>query len=174
MKKASQDPAPEVDFALIPACNNMALRRAARRLGNLYDDALEPAGLKATQMGLMAEVARMAAAAQGQPPSLNELATRLAIQISALTHALRPLVRDGLVALKPDADDRRTKRAALTPAGATRLRAAAAHWARVNQRVETVLGREAAAVLRELADRVSSDEFLAAFGPDQADESSAS
>jgi hypothetical protein len=33
--------------------------------------------------------------------------------------------------------------------------------------VEAVLGHAAAAAMRTLADRVSSDEFLAAFGQDQ-------
>lgn len=152
-----------VDAFDFPPCNNTALRRAARRLGNLYDDALESVGLKATQMGLMAEIARLTVANQGQSPSLQELAARLAIQISALTHALRPLVRDGLVAVLPDEADGRTKRGALTVAGAARLEEAAAHWAAANQRVEAVLGRDAATALRALADRVSSDEFLAAF-----------
>ncbi len=161
-KTASKEPATAASFDF-PPCNNTALRRAARRLGNLYDDALEPVGLKATQMGLMAEIARLAAANEGRAPSLQELATRLAIQISALTHALRPLVRDGLVALKPDDEDGRTKRGALTSAGMKRLNEAAAHWATANQRVEAVLGSEAAATLRALADRVASDEFLAAF-----------
>ena len=160
--------APRQDIAVFetfdfPPCNNTALRRAARRLGNLYDDALESVGLKATQMGLMAEIARMTAADQGRSPSLQELATALAIQISALTHALRPLVRDGLVAVLPDEDDGRTKRGALTVAGAKRLEEASACWAAANQRVEAVLGRDDAATLRALADRVSSDEFLAAF-----------
>jgi len=154
-----------VDAFDLPPCNNTALRRAARRLGNLYDDALEPVGLKATQIGLMVEIARLTAAGQGRPPSLQELATRLAIQISALTHALRPLARDGLVAVLPDPEDGRTKRGALTTAGAARLNEATAHWAAVNQRVEAVLGKDAAAALRALADQVSSDEFLAAFMP---------
>ncbi len=162
-KDAARAPATPIEAFDFPPCNNTALRRAARRLGNLYDDALESVGLKSTQMGLMAEIARLSAAAQGQPPSLQELATRLAIQISALTHALRPLVRDDLVAVQPDAEDGRTKRAVLTVAGAARLDEAAAHWAAANQRVEAVLGQEAAATLRALADRVSSDEFLEAF-----------
>jgi DNA-binding MarR family transcriptional regulator len=162
MRKTASKPPAAASFDF-PPCNNTALRRAARRLGNLYDDALEPVGLKATQMGLMAELARLTALGEGRAPSLQELAMRLAIQISALTHALRPLVRDGLVALKPDADDGRTKRAVLTPAGGARLSQAAAHWAAANQRVEAVLGVDAAAQLRSLADRVSSDEFLAAF-----------
>ena len=167
MKKAEDKALEALDVFNIPACNNTALRRAARRLGNLYDDALEPVGLKATQLGLMVEIARLSAAAGGKPPSLQELAARLAIQISALTHALRPLVRDGLVALNPDADDRRTKRGVLTPAGTTRLREATAHWAAANQQVEAVLGRDVAATLRTLADQVSSDEFLEAFGRSQ-------
>lgn len=163
MKKPAADKLPEIDFSTIPACNATALRRAARRLGNLYDDALEPVGLKSTQLGLMVEIGRLGASAGGQPPSLQALAAGLAIQISALTHALRPLVRDGLVAVEPDADDRRTKRALLTRVGTARLDEAAAHWARVNARVEAVLGPDEAAALRALSDRVSSDEFLAAF-----------
>ena len=146
-----------------PPCNNTSLRLAARRLGNLYDDALENAGLKSTQFALMVEIARLGAANAGLPPTLQDLATRLAIQISALTHALRPLVRDGLVVLQPDAADGRTKRAALADAGLQRLEAAAAHWADANARVEAVLGADGAAALRALADRVSSDEFLDAF-----------
>ena len=146
-----------------PPCNHTALRLAARRLGNLYDDALENVGLKSTQFGLMVEIARLGAANGGLAPTLQELAARLAIQISALTHALRPLVRDGLVVLKPDETDRRTKRGALTDAGMKRLEEGAAHWADANARVEAVLGADAAAALRALADQVSSDEFLVAY-----------
>ena len=146
-----------------PPCNNTSLRLAARRLGNLYDDALESAGLKSTQFTLMVEIARLGAAKAGLAPTLQELAARLAIQISALTHALRPLVRDGLVVLQPDPTDGRTKRAALTDAGMQKLEAGAAQWADANARVEAVLGIDGAAALRALADRVSSDEFLSAF-----------
>ena len=165
-KPARQETATAASFDF-PPCNATALRLAARRLGNLYDDALAPVGLKATQMSLLAEIARLSAGNEGRPPSLQELAARLAIQISALTHALRPLVRDRLVALKPDDEDGRTKRAVLTPAGSTRLKEAAGHWADANRRVEAVLGSEAAATLRTLADRVSSEQFLAAFGQAQ-------
>jgi hypothetical protein len=44
-----------------------------------------------------------------------------------------------------------------------RLAAGAAHWADANARVEAVLGTDAAAALRALADRISSDEFLDAY-----------
>ncbi|NGZ86925.1 MarR family winged helix-turn-helix transcriptional regulator [Duganella aceris] len=147
----------------LPACTNTSLRRAARRMGNLYDDALEPVGLRATQVSLLAEIQRIAAANEGRAPTLQDLAAQLAIQISAITHALRPLVRDGLIVLHADDQDKRTKRASLTTVGVERLGEAIAHWSAANQRVEQVLGQEAAAALRAIADYVASEEFFSAY-----------
>src|SRR5258708_4556318 len=143
------------------ACTNTALRRAARRLGQLYDEALAPIGLKATQAGLLAQIGGLARGQEG--PTLQDLAERLAIGISALTHALRPLVRDGLVVLRQDAHDRRTKRGILSRLGKARLREAFVLWSAANRRVETVLGPASAEKLRSLADQVASQEFLDAY-----------
>jgi DNA-binding MarR family transcriptional regulator len=144
-------------------CTNTALRRAARRLGNLYDDALAPLDLKATQLSLLAEIDRVSENDGQQGPTLQDLAARLAVQISALTHALRPLVRDGLVEVRQDAQDRRTKHGILTPVGKARLREALVLWDAANRRVEVVLGPASAAKLRDLADAVASEEFLHAY-----------
>jgi len=143
-------------------CTNTSLRLAARRLGQLYDEALTPMGLKATQLALIAEIEKLMAAFP-QGPTLQDLAARLAIQLSALTHALRPLVRDGLVELRADAKDRRTKHGVLTSLGKARLSEGVVRWAAANDRVEAVLGPASAASLRALADQVSSDAFLAAY-----------
>lgn len=140
-------------------CTNTSLRRAARQLGLLYDDAVAPLALKATQFGLLAQIHNLGGA---DGPTLQALADRLAIRISALTHALRPLLRDGLVELRPDAHDRRTKHAALTPLGLSRLEEGVALWAAANRRVELVLG-PAAGQLRALADLVSSRAFFDAY-----------
>jgi DNA-binding MarR family transcriptional regulator len=153
----------ELDVLGELACTNTALRRAARRLGQIYDVALAPLGLKATQVGLIAEIARLSAAGHEKGPTLQDLAARLAIQISALTHALRPLVRDGFVELRPDADDKRTKHGVLTRLGKKRLAEALVLWSAANSRVEEVLGPDSAATLRALADEVASDEFLVAY-----------
>jgi DNA-binding MarR family transcriptional regulator len=142
-------------------CTHTALRRAARRLGQLYDEAVAPTGLKATQAGLLAQIA-VGDGVGHQGPTLQWLAERLAVSISALTHALRPLVRDGLIELRPDSHDGRTKRGVLTTLGETRLREALVLWADANQRVEKVLGSSAAA-LRIMADDVASPEFLKAY-----------
>jgi|ERR1700754_2114087 DNA-binding MarR family transcriptional regulator len=146
------------------ACTNTALRRAARRLAQLYDDALAPLDLKATQISLLAEIERFSVDGKKEGPTLQDLAGRLAIQNSALTHALRPLVRDGLVELRADAEDGRTRHGVLTRLGRKRLAEALVLWAGANDRVEEVLGPDSAATLRALADEVASDEFLAAYG----------
>ena len=146
------------------ACTNTALRRAARRLGHLYDEALAPLDLKATQAGLLGEIDRSPDSDGQEGPTLQDLAERLAIQISAVTHALRPLVRDGLVEVRQDALDRRTKRGVLTPLGRARYQEALVLWDKANRRVEAVLGPASAATLRGLADKVASEEFLHDYG----------
>jgi len=151
----------EREASLNLACTNMALRRATRRLGQLYDEAMAPLDLKATQFGLLAAISSLTEA--GTEPTLNEIAARQLIQISALTHALRPLVREGLVELHPDPEDRRSKRAALTPAGLNLLRQAASRWAQINGRVEKTLGPDVAEGLRVLADMIASERFLDAY-----------
>lgn len=143
-------------------CTNTSLRLAARRLGQLYDEALAPLNLKATQLGLIAEIEKLEGADR-QGPTLQDLASRLAIQLSALTHALKPLMRDGLVEVRQDARDRRTKHAVLTQVGKARLTEGVVHWAAVNDSVEAVLGTASAASLRALADQVSSEAFILAY-----------
>ena len=154
--------ADELDILGGRACTVTPLRLATRRLEQLYDEALAPLGLKATQLALIAGIHRLTGADQ-QGPTLQELAALLAIQLSALTHALRPLVRDGIVELRQDAQDRRTKHSVLTSLGKARLSEGVVHWATVNDQVELVLGAASAANLRALADQVASDAFLLAY-----------
>ncbi|ACL61224.1 transcriptional regulator, MarR family [Methylobacterium nodulans ORS 2060] len=141
-------------------CTNNALRRATRQLGALYDEAFAPTGLKGTQLLLMWRIAELGG--EGGPTILS-LSEQLAVGISALTHALRPLVRDGLVELRPDAQDRRSKRATLTALGRKRLDEGILLWSAANRRVETLLGPASAQVLRAIADQVASEEFASAF-----------
>ncbi|MER9327020.1 MarR family transcriptional regulator [Mesorhizobium sp. M0488] len=144
-------------------CTNSSLRRAARRLGQLYDEALIPTGLTSTQTLLLGQIDGFGAAQCEEAPTLQVLAGRLGIQLSALTHALRPLVRDGLVEVHQNASDRRTKHAVLTSQGKARYQQACVVWVEVNRRVEAILGSEAAERLRSLADDVASQDFLDAY-----------
>ena len=86
--------------AMLSFCNNATLRKAARRLGLLYDAVLEPSGLKATQCSLLTQIHDLG------DPTMAELAKSLLMDLSAMRHSLGPLIRDGLVRLRPRQEGR--------------------------------------------------------------------
>src|SRR5579859_3365772 len=92
-------------------CNGTALRKATRRVSQLYDAALAPIGLRATQRSLLIHIARAGT------PGMGDLAADLVLDRSALAHNLKPLERDGLVAVFVDPEDKRGRLVTLTPAG---------------------------------------------------------
>jgi DNA-binding MarR family transcriptional regulator len=145
----------------VPACNATALRKASRRLTQLYDDALQPCGLRSTQYAILAEVARRA----DDPPTMRELADALVLDRSALGHNLRPLERDGWLALAASAADRRRRHVVLTPAGITILAAARPRWQAAQRQFEAALGTAEAARLRNVLTGIAQNEQLARLAP---------
>lgn len=153
----------EVEPYNLMNCTHTALRQASRQLTQVYDEAIAPAGLTSAQAMLVTRLDELGGAPGGTGPSLQALAKRLSIQISALTHALRPLVRDGVVELHADPRDGRIKRAVLTEKGMKQTREMYVLWQAVNLRMDSVLGAGTGSELRALATRVASPEFLAAM-----------
>lgn len=141
-------------------CCATALRKASRRLTQLYDNALMPSGLRSTQYAILAEVGRRAKA----PPTMQELAGALVLDRSALGHNLRPLERDGLLALRESAEDRRRRHVVLTPGGRAKFNQARSLWQSAQDRFMAAFGEEAAADLRTTLLRIAHDESLAALG----------
>lgn len=147
-------------------CTHTAMRQASRQLTQVYDDAIAPSGLTSAQAMLVTRLDELGGAPGGTGPSLQALAKRLSIQISALTHALRPLVRDGVLDLHADAKDGRIKRAVLTEQGMKQTRHMYELWQAVTLRMDNVLGSGTGSELRALATKVASPEFLAAMKDD--------
>ena len=114
------------------SCGN--LRRASRAVTQLYDGVLQPSGLKATQFTLLVAAAQLKAA----PVSL--MAEALVMDRTTLTRNLKPLVKDGLLAVEPG-EDRRSRWIRLTPKGRKALAAALPLWQRAQDRVIEGLGR---------------------------------
>jgi DNA-binding MarR family transcriptional regulator len=130
---------------------------ASRRLSQLYDDALAPSGLKSTQFAILSELVRLAAS----PPTMRELAEILAVDRSALGHNLRPLERDGLIALETGESDRRRRHVVITTLGKSRYRGALGHWQRGQDRFAAVFGRSRAEALRSTLLGIAYDDRLA-------------
>ncbi len=127
-------------------CNCSAIRRDARRVGLLYDRHLAEVGPTTGQYGILSEIRRHGTT----PPTLGPLAQKLVMDRTALTHTLKPLERDGLVALRPDPADRRVKLVCLTEGGEQRWEAAQPAWARAQERFTESFGAEQALALRTL------------------------
>ena len=134
-------------------CNNAMLRRATRKIGQYYDDVLAPSGLKATQQGLLYQIHI------GDEPAMGAIASALIMDLSALGHTLKPLIRDGYVETVADPDDRRIKRVRLTAQGLVKLDEAMKLWQIAQQGFEDVVGKEKAARLRAALDDISALDF---------------
>lgn len=141
-------------------CSNAALRRATRSVGQLYDDALAPSGLRTTQYGLLGMIRRLGT------PTMGELAEAMVMDLSGLAHTLKPLTRDGYLSVVPDPRDRRARRIALTTSGAAKLAEATPLWRAAQDRFDAAFGPERAALLRDLLHELALPEFRAAFGED--------
>jgi DNA-binding MarR family transcriptional regulator len=124
-------------------CNATALRKASRRLSQLYDSALEQCGLRSTQLAILVDLNNRTE----EPPTLAELAEALVIERSALGHTLRPLEREGWVVLQ-QGKDRRQRHVIITPKGKTKCKEGLRLWATAQDRFEEIYGRSEAAALR--------------------------
>lgn len=128
-------------------CNCLAIRQAARQITQLYDTEMAETGLRATQYSVLARLAR------GGPMTQQELAEALVMDRSTLGHNLRPLERDGFVAIAIDREDRRARRLELTPAGKEKVKSAQVAWKRAQERFDSRYGEAEAAQLRQLLHR---------------------
>ena len=81
--------------------------------------------------------------------SINTLAAQLVVDRTTLGRNIRPLERDGLIAIEPDPSDRRSKILRLTKAGAARFRRAEKHWVEAQKHFERAYGGRQASQLRE-------------------------
>jgi hypothetical protein len=65
-------------------CHCTVLRKASRRISQLYDAALAPSGLKITQRAILAQIGR------SEPATVGALAEALVMDAGCLAHTLCP------------------------------------------------------------------------------------
>jgi DNA-binding MarR family transcriptional regulator len=123
-------------------CLCLHVQRTARALARRFDDALRPVGLTQGQFSLLTSLNR------AEPPTIGDVAALLALDRTTLTANLKPLERRGLVKVKVDSEDKRSRRLILTPAGRAVLAAAAPIWKRAHAQAERLLTRSSPDILR--------------------------
>jgi DNA-binding MarR family transcriptional regulator len=115
-------------------CACAGLRRAARAVTRLYDAALRPTGLRATQFTLL-----QALAVAVTPLKQGALGELLALDTTTLSRTLRPLESAKWIRSFPGADGRE-RYIELTPGGRRVLDRATPAWERVQHRLQNALG----------------------------------
>jgi DNA-binding MarR family transcriptional regulator len=138
-------------------CNCTALRKATRRVSQLYDEVLAPSGLKTTQRAILAEIRRSG------PMTVRTLADKLVMDPGGLAHTLKPLIRDGLVVNEVDPGDRRNRLISLTAAGRTRVKQSDRLWEDAQRSFEKSFGTGKSKALREAVDLLISEQFTDDF-----------
>jgi DNA-binding MarR family transcriptional regulator len=117
------------------ACLCLHVQRAARAMARRFDEALRPLALTNGQFSLLMSLNRP------EPPSIGSVSSLLAMDRTTLTANLKPLQRRGLVTVRVDAADKRSRRLALTPAGRALLAEAVPVWRRTHAAIERLLKR---------------------------------
>ncbi|WP_372012357.1 MarR family winged helix-turn-helix transcriptional regulator [Pseudoxanthomonas sp. 10H] len=112
-------------------CTCFRLRRAARQVTQLYDQALAPSGLGVNQYSILRHART--------PRTLGELAARLGMDRTTLTRNVQPLLRAGWLDEARGADPRQ-RVLSVTAAGRACLETARPLWRRAQQRVDALLG----------------------------------
>src|SRR5438552_18803399 len=114
------------------ACSNV--RKAARAVPQLFDEVLQPAGLRSTQFPLL-----VAVALRGEAP-VTQLSRELVMDRTTLARNLKPLESQGLLTIEAGTD-RRRHLVRLTERGRQALASALPYWEQAQGRVVTRLGQ---------------------------------
>ena len=101
----------------------------------MYDAALKPSGLRATQFTLLAVLAK-----RGELP-LTKLAEILVLDRTTLTRNLKPLVKKGWLSIGRE-EDERIRLISLTEQGHTVVREATPLWRQAQKNIVAQIGAE--------------------------------
>lgn len=127
------------------SCLVVRTRLVSRVVSGLYDDALRPLGLKASQLNLLVVIAR------GGPIRRSEIGRMLHLDSSTLTRNLRVMLAHDWIKEVPDGQDGRGLPLRATPAGLTLLADAGPAWQAAQQDAARLLGEDGAALVMRLS-----------------------
>jgi DNA-binding MarR family transcriptional regulator len=134
----------ETTLLVRDTCLCLHAQRAARALARRFDEALRLVGLTNGQFSLLMSLNRPT------PAPMRAVASLLAMDRTTLTAALKPLERRGLVALRPDPKDGRSRLVTLTPDGSSLLARAVPIWESTHRAVQALTDGDADRLRRQL------------------------
>jgi DNA-binding MarR family transcriptional regulator len=140
--------------SIVFACNCSTVRSAARHVSQFYDHFLASAGLRITQLSILAQLKRFG------PLNINALAKHMVMDRTTAARNIRPLEKEGLIRIGSIASDLRAKELCLTSAGEKRLQAGLKTWAQAQALFESSFGAKRSADLRALMRAIVANAFI--------------
>jgi len=124
---------PPLDLHGTGYCASFNFRRTARAVTNLYDEALQPAGIRSTQFTILVGVLK------AQPVAIGKLGEILVIDRSTLTRSLRLLQKEGFLTVSKRGE-KRQRFVSVTPKGEEALAKAIPVWREIQARFVNTIG----------------------------------
>lgn len=124
------------------------LKHAERRLATLHEEVLAPLDIDVRDLGVLMVIDGF------EPASQQQLAERMGVDRTTMVAIIDALERKGIIARRPDADDRRRNLIGLTTSGGQLLRRATAASDTAEAKLLTSLTPAEATELRTLMARV--------------------
>ena len=122
-------------------------RMLNRAITNIYNDALRPLGLKASQLSILIVTAKLGLVRPGQVCEI------LHLDVSTLSRNVKPLQAHGWVEVVPG-EDARAQPFRLTPKGKRLIEKAVPAWEEAQRRASELLGNEGISLLDKAARKV--------------------
>jgi len=129
-------------------CAALNFRRTARAVTRLYDLALAPSGIRATQMAILTAIAKF------QPVSMSRIGEILVLDQTTLTRSLRLLQKQRLLEVSRRSA-RRQRFVTLTDSGVKALALAVPLWRAVQAKFLSDMGKDNWSVLRNELERLA-------------------
>jgi DNA-binding MarR family transcriptional regulator len=138
----------EIIETIADNCVAVRLRRLNRIITNLYDDALRPLGLKASQLNILVVAAKLGLA---RPARVCEI---LQLDASTLSRNVERMRARGWLEVVSD-EDARAQPFRLTTQGRRLIERAYPAWQEGQRRATELLGKEGAVLLQKAAGKLS-------------------
>ena len=121
------------DVTRLQGCACFNVRKTSRMITQLFDNALKPSGIKATQFTVLGVLAN-----EGEI-TIKELARALGMDRTTLTRGIVRLETDGFIRIR-EGDDARKRFVALTTKGTQKLNNSIRYWEKAQDAMEKGLG----------------------------------
>ena len=138
-------------FTRLQDCACFNVRKSSRIITQLFDHALKPSGIKATQFTLLGVLAN-----EGET-AIQELASLLGMDRTTLTRGIVRLEAKGLIKSR-EGDDARKRFVALTTKGIQKLNDTIPYWEKAQGAMEKRLGENFSRFLNTLETALESQQ----------------